>query len=59
MTEQKTKIKPHCRRCGVEISQDQEDQAIKDHWIPLCAECEPEIKEKAKKWWPLFQKFRQ
>ncbi len=55
---EKTKTNPHCRRCGAKISQEQEQQAIKDHWIPLCASCEPDLKEKLKQWYPLFQKFK-
>jgi NAD-dependent SIR2 family protein deacetylase len=52
------KVIPHCRRCGKEISEEQEQESIKKHWIPLCSDCEPEIKEKFKKWHPLFQKFK-
>lgn len=57
MTE-KTKNKPHCRRCGVAIKQEEEDEAIKKSFLPLCEKCAPEIKEKLLKWQPLFQKFK-
>lgn len=53
----KTKIRPHCRRCGVQITQQKEDEALKNKFIPLCEKCEPEIKEKLKKWTPKFQQF--
>lgn len=54
-TEPKEKF--FCKRCQKEITKEQHDDAIKARWLPLCSECEPEIKEKFKKWYPQFQKM--
>ncbi len=57
MSEEKKQIY-HCARCGREISKKQYDEAIKSHWLPLCWECEPEIKKKFKQWYPKFKNMR-
>lgn len=49
---------PACKHCGIAISQEEWDNALKAHFLPLCKKCEPEIKEKFKQWMPIFQKFK-
>ena len=46
-----------CRQCHIEISKEKEESAIKARWIPLCEKCEPEIKEKFKKFYELWPKL--
>jgi len=49
---------PNCKHCGIAITQEKWDNAIKVHWLPLCEKCEPELKDKFKKWYPLLEKLR-
>lgn len=47
-----------CKKCFAEIGEKKYNQAILDHFIPLCDSCEPLIREKMKKWYPLFQNMK-
>jgi NAD-dependent SIR2 family protein deacetylase len=49
---------PTCKRCGVALSVEKWDNALKAHWLPLCDKCEPEMKEKFKQWYPIFAKLK-
>lgn len=48
----------HCKKCGVEITVERHNKAVADKWIPLCEECDPEIREKFKQWYPKFTEFQ-
>ncbi len=48
----------YCKRCNCEISKEEHDKAMKIKFLPLCKKCEPEMREKFEKWYPIFQKFK-
>lgn len=47
-----------CKNCGLEITKEKNDEAIKSNWLPLCEKCDPEIKKKFEEWKPIFDKFK-
>jgi NAD-dependent SIR2 family protein deacetylase len=47
-----------CKKCKIEISKERHDKAIAERWLPLCEDCDGEIKEKFKKWYSLFQNMK-
>lgn len=49
---------PNCKNCGIAISQEKWDNAIKAHWLPVCEKCAPEIKLKFEAWSPLLAQLK-
>lgn len=49
---------PACKSCGVAISQQTWDNAIKIHFLPLCEKCEPIIRKRFEICKPLFDQLK-